>query len=176
MNKVATPKHFEGFIFDLDGTLLNTLPDLVVVTNKALEKEGFPSHSEADILHFVGDGVMSLVLQAIPEYASEDQAKNVYENFRSMYAEYGLSLTEQFDGMPESLHELKRRGKKLGIMSNKFEGGVNRFSTIPGKNIRFPGFFSELPKSNLLASRHKQDVSKSVYYLEVGASRCTKAT
>lgn len=42
MNKAATPKHFEGFIFDLDGTLLNTLPDLVVVTNKALEKEGFP--------------------------------------------------------------------------------------------------------------------------------------
>lgn len=124
MNKAATPKHFEGFIFDLDGTLLNTLPDLVVVTNKALEKEGFPSHSEADILRFVGDGVMSLVLQAIPECASEDQAKRVYENFRSMYTEYGLSLTEQFDGMPEALHELKRRGKKLGIMSNKFEGGV----------------------------------------------------
>ena len=67
---------------------------------------------------------MSLVLRAIPEYASEDQAKRVYENFRSMYAEYGLSLTEQFDGMPETLHELKRQGKKLGIMSNKFEGGV----------------------------------------------------
>ena len=93
MNKAATPKHFEGFIFDLDGTLLNTLPDLVVVTNKALKKEGFPPHSEADILRFVGDGVMSLVLQAIPECASEDQAKRVYENFRSMYTEYGLSLT-----------------------------------------------------------------------------------
>ena len=70
MNKAATPKHFEGFIFDLDGTLLNTLPDLVVVTNKALKKEGFPPHSEADILRFVGDGVMSLVLQAIRECGS----------------------------------------------------------------------------------------------------------
>ena len=81
MNKAATPKHFEGFIFDLDGTLLNTLPDLVVVTNKALEKEGFPPHSETDILHFVGDGVMSLVLQAIPEHASEDQAKSCIREF-----------------------------------------------------------------------------------------------
>lgn len=126
MDSETTNSHrsFEGFIFDLDGTLLHTLPDLVVVTNQALAKEGFPPHSDDQILKFVGDGVMSLVLQAVPEYATEEQAQRVYQNFRAMYAKYGLSLTKQFEGMPEALYELKARGKKLGIMSNKFEGGV----------------------------------------------------
>lgn len=119
-----SPTSFEGFIFDLDGTLLHTLPDLVVVTNKALAAEGFPPHSDAQILKFVGDGVLSLVLQAVPDYATEEQAQKVYQNFRSMYAKYGLDLTEQFEGMNETLVELKARGKKLGIMSNKFESGV----------------------------------------------------
>lgn len=117
-------KTFDGFIFDLDGTLLNTLPDLVVVTNKALADEGFPPHSEEAILHFVGDGVMSLVLQAVPDTATKEQAQRVYQGFRDSYAEYGMNLTKEYDGMTETLKKVRALGKKIGIMSNKFEGGV----------------------------------------------------
>ena len=78
---------FEGFLFDMDGTLLHTLPDLVVVTNKALELEGFPPHAESEILRFVGNGVMSLVLQAVPAEATEEQAQRVFDHFTSLYSE-----------------------------------------------------------------------------------------
>lgn len=119
-----TRSGFDGFIFDMDGTLLHTLPDLVVVTNMALEKEGLPPRTSNEILHFVGNGVMSLVVQAVPDGTSDEQAKRVFNNFKNMYAQFGMEKTKPFDHMVETLHTLKTKGKKLGIVSNKFEQGV----------------------------------------------------
>lgn len=124
MGAKAGMPEIDGFIFDMDGTLLHTLPDLTVVTNKALELEGFPPHSEEQIRTFVGNGALALARLAVPAGATEEQAEKVFHNFKSLYAEYGLDLTREFDGMTETLRELHARGKKLGIMSNKFEGGV----------------------------------------------------
>lgn len=121
--KAATPE-IDGFIFDMDGTLLHTLPDLAAVTNKALELEGFPPHTEDQIRTFVGNGVLALARLAVPEGATEQQAEQVYLNFKNLYAEYGLDLTREFEGMTDTLNKLHAQGKKLGIMSNKFEGGV----------------------------------------------------
>ena len=90
--KAATPE-IDGFIFDMDGTLLHTLPDLAAVTNKALELEGFPPHTEDQIRTFVGNGVLALARLAVPEGATEQQAEQVYLNFKNLYAEYGLDLT-----------------------------------------------------------------------------------
>ncbi len=68
-------RDFDTFIFDLDGTLLDTLPDLVVLTNAALRTEGYPERTEAEILSFVGNGVKALMLQAVPEGISEEAAE-----------------------------------------------------------------------------------------------------
>jgi len=115
---------FKGFIFDLDGTLLDTLPDLTVVTNKALEAQGFPTHTQEEILGFVGNGALRLIQMACPSNASTAEVQAVLADFKAMYAEFGLALTQHFPGMPETLAQLKERGAKLGIVSNKFEQGV----------------------------------------------------
>lgn len=131
-----TSPTFDGFLFDMDGTLLHTLPDLTVVANKALEVEGFPPRTEAEIEHFVGNGAFALARQAAPDGASPEQVEHVFDNFRNLYAEYGLDLTTEFEGMSDVLRELKARGKKLGILSNKFEGGVKEVEAR-----FFPGLF-----------------------------------
>jgi phosphoglycolate phosphatase len=124
MSAKAGMPEIDGFIFDMDGTLLHTLPDLAAVTNKALELEGFPPHTEEQIRTFVGNGALALARLAVPDGATEEQVEKVFRNFKSLYGEFGLSLTSEFEGMTETLKELHARGKKLGIMSNKFEGGV----------------------------------------------------
>lgn len=127
---------FDAYLFDLDGTLLHTLPDLVVVTNTALEQNGFPPHSQAEILSYVGNGGYALARQACPESASSEQVENVFASFKALYSEIGLDLTERFPGMDEALAALKESGKKLAIFSNKFDQGV--------KDVEarfFPGVF-----------------------------------
>lgn len=115
---------YRAFIFDLDGTLLHTLPDLVNVTNKALADQGFPPHDPDAILSFVGDGAASLIRQAVPSYATPEQAEKVFQNFKDFYHDFGILYTTEFEGMTETLQRLKDAGIKLGIMSNKFEQGV----------------------------------------------------
>ena len=133
---MTTRTGFSGFLFDMDGTLLHTLPDLVVVTNKVLERQGFPLRSEKEILGFIGDGVLSLIKQAVPEGSSKDIKDRAFDEFRVLHSEYGVNLTRPFDGMEESLRTLKQYGKKLGIMSNKFERGVKDV-----ERRYFPGLF-----------------------------------
>ena len=131
-----TQTGFKGFLFDMDGTLLHTLPDLVVVTNKLLEQEGFPQRTEEEVKHFVGNGVLSLIKQAVPEGSSEEVQNRAFNAFCELYADYGVELTCPFDGMDEVLAMLKVHGKKLGIMSNKFERGVKEVEAR-----YFPGVF-----------------------------------
>lgn len=121
---MTKPKSYRAFIFDLDGTLLHTLPDLVNVTNKALEEQGFPPHSSEDILTFVGDGAARLIAQAVPADATPEQAERVFQNFKNFYHDFGICYTTEFEGMTDALTQAKEAGIKLGIMSNKFEQGV----------------------------------------------------
>ncbi|MEG0376146.1 MAG: HAD family hydrolase [Raoultibacter sp.] len=127
---------FETFIFDLDGTILDTLPDLVQLTNRALTDVGFPTRTEAEILSFVGNGIRSLMNQAIPEGFDSARADEATQRWRDLYPEYGTILTVPYDGIPEVLSQLKAQGKKLAVLSNKFDGGVQ--SLIPEY---FPGIF-----------------------------------
>ncbi len=133
--EIPAPR-FDGFIFDMDGTLLHTLPDLTVVVNKALEMEGFPTHSQDEVLSYVGNGALALARLAVPDSATEEQAQNVFRNFKALYSEFGMALTAEFEGMSETLRALNAAGKKLGIVSNKFEGGVR---DVEAKY--FPGLF-----------------------------------
>ena len=109
-----------GIIFDLDGTLLNTLKDLAASTNYALRSAGMPEHSVEDVRRFVGNGVKKLMERAIPQGLENPKFDETYATFRKHYLEHSLDTTKPYDGIPEVLAELKRRGKKLAIVSNKF--------------------------------------------------------
>ena len=129
-------RRFETFVFDLDGTLLDTLPDLVVLTNETLHKMGFPARTEQEILSFVGNGVRALMYQAVPEGTDPAKAEEAMDVWRNLYPEHGVALTKPYAGMPEALKSLKAQGKKLAVLSNKFDGGVQEL--IP---VLFPGMF-----------------------------------
>lgn len=110
----------DNFIFDLDGTLLNTLNDLAASTNYALRSAGMPEHSVEDVRQFVGNGVKKLMERAIPDGLNNPKFDDTYATFRKHYLVHSLDTTKPYDGIPEVLAELKRRGKKLAIVSNKF--------------------------------------------------------
>jgi len=113
-------KEFETYVFDLDGTLLETLKDLAASTNYALRTHNMPEHSIEDVRMFVGNGVKKLMERAIPNGIKNPQFEEVYATFRQHYLEHNLDTTKPYEGIPELLAELKVRGKKLAIVSNKF--------------------------------------------------------
>ena len=113
-------KEFETYVFDLDGTLLETLKDLAASTNYALRTHNMPEHSIEIVRMFVGNGVKKLMERAIPNGIENPQFEDVYATFRQHYLEHNLDTTKPYEGIPELLAELKARGKKLAIVSNKF--------------------------------------------------------
>ena len=113
-------KEFETYVFDLDGTLLETLKDLAASTNYALRTHNMPEHSIENVRMFVGNGVKKLMERAIPNGIENSQFEDVYATFRQHYLEHNLDTTKPYEGIPELLAELKARGKKLAIVSNKF--------------------------------------------------------
>ena len=113
-------KEFDTYIFDLDGTLLSTLNDLATSTNYALRWAGMPEHTIEEIRMFVGNGVKLLMERAIPNGINNPKFEETYAKFREHYLEHNLDTTSPYEGIPALLRELKRRGKKLAIVSNKF--------------------------------------------------------
>ena len=120
----ATTPRFDTFVFDLDGTLLDTLPDLVVLTNAVLRECGFPERTSAEVLSYVGNGVKALMYQAVPQDADEEAVEAAMRRWKELYPQYGYRLTKAYEGIPETVAELERRGARLGVLSNKFDAGV----------------------------------------------------
>ena len=106
-------KEFDTYIFDLDGTLLSTLNDLAASTNYALRWAGMPEHTIEEIRMFVGNGVKLLMERAIPNGQNNPKFEITYNKFREHYMQHSLDTTSPYNGIPELLYELKRRGKKL---------------------------------------------------------------
>lgn len=113
-------KEYSTYIFDLDGTLLDTLGDLAASVNYALRSVGLPEHSIDDVRRFVGNGVRLLMVRAIEGGDSNPRFEEAYATFRSHYMEHGLDTTQPYPGIMELLKELKVRGKKIAVVSNKF--------------------------------------------------------
>ena len=110
---------YKTYIFDLDGTLLDTLQDLADSVNYALKEHGMPTHSRDDIRSFVGNGVRLLMERAVPEGAQHPQFEEVFATFRQHYMQHSLDTTRPYDGIPEVIRELKARGCQLAVVSNK---------------------------------------------------------
>ncbi len=110
---------YQTFIFDLDGTLLDTLQDLADSVNYALRQHRMPQHSLDDIRRFVGNGVRKLMERAVPLGAQNPQFEDVFACFRQHYMQHSLDTTRPYDGIPEMLQQLKQRGCRLAVVSNK---------------------------------------------------------
>ena len=110
---------YNTYIFDLDGTLLDTLQDLAASVNYALRKHGMPEHSLDDVRRFVGNGVRLLMERAIPDGAQNPDFEATFATFREHYMHHSLDTTRPYSGIPEVLAELKARGCRLAVVSNK---------------------------------------------------------
>lgn len=129
---------FQTVLFDLDGTLCDTLDDLADATNYALQTHGFAPHTREEYRYFVGTGARELIRKAL-EGQSQDEAdrQRVYETYTAYYSTHYLVKTAPYPGLPAMLEELRRRGMRLGVVTNKPD---DRAQEIVEKF--FPGVFS----------------------------------
>ena len=112
---------YSVYIFDLDGTLLDTLGDLAAAVNYALRKHGMPERSIDEVRRFVGNGVRKLMQRAVPEGEENPQFEETFATFRQYYLDHSLDTTHPYDGVPELLKELRSRGCRTAVVSNKFD-------------------------------------------------------
>ena len=110
---------YDTYIFDLDGTLLDTLADLAASTNYALRTHGMLEHSIDDVRRFVGNGVRKLMERAIPNGEANPDFEATFATFREHYMHHSLDTTRPYPGIPEALAELKAKGCRLAVVSNK---------------------------------------------------------
>lgn len=115
-----------GIIFDLDGTLLDTLQDLHENVNHALQEYGYPLRTREEIRSFVGNGIEMLMRRALPHEVSETEFSKVFALFKKHYSENLNNHTAPYPGIISLLGELKKRNVLLGVVSNKFQYGVDQ--------------------------------------------------
>ena len=115
---------YNTYIFDLDGTLLDTLQDLAASVNYALRQHHMPEHSLDDVRHFVGNGVRLLMERAVPDGVGNPMFDAAFDTFRQYYMQHSLDNTGPYPGITEMLQRLKARGKRLAVVSNKFDAAT----------------------------------------------------
>ena len=106
-------------VFDLDGTLLDTIDDLAYAVNTALQEHGFPTHPREAYFYFVGNGARTLVERAVPENVESAVFEAVYARYSELYEAHWNVFTKPYDGVPEMLAALRADGVPLGVVSNK---------------------------------------------------------
>ena len=109
-------------IFDLDGTILNTLDDLTDSCNAVLKENGFPVHTKDEIKSFVGNGIPKLIERALPKNTETQTKEKITEEFTAYYREHSAVKTAQYPGIAELLKTLKASGIKIAVNTNKHEG------------------------------------------------------
>ena len=145
-------------IFDLDGTLINTIDDLGQACNHALSACGFPTHKIDDYPRLVGNGINKLIERALPEeHRNEATVLRLREHFVPFYDRHNCDLTRPYDGIPELLKALKQKGDEamrrkgerlfLAVASNKYQAATekivahyfpNTFDVVLGERVGVP--------------------------------------
>ncbi len=125
-------------IFDLDGTLLNTLDDLKNAVNAALAKRGYPARTLDEVRLFVGNGVARLIERAVPEGTSAAETAAILADFRDYYNAHINVETHPYAGVAALLGKLRAAGVKIGVNSNKYDAAVQLLM-----NDHFPGLFDK---------------------------------
>ena len=111
-------------VFDLDGTVLDTLDDLSSSVNFALKENGYPERTKEEIRKFVGNGILNLIKRSMPDYSDKEAYQPVFTAFKSHYAEHCADMTKPYDGTEELLGAIRSKGIKTALISNKSDGAV----------------------------------------------------
>ena len=131
MKNQAARVHPELVIFDLDGTVLDTVGDLAVACNAVLAVRGLPQHSYEEYCHFVGNGILRLVERALPEpLRTPENVALARADFVRYYTEHIDVYTKPYPGIPELLAELTRRGIRVAVASTKFQAGTETLTRL----------------------------------------------
>lgn len=125
-------------IFDLDGTILDTLDDLTASVNGALKKGGMPLRSREEIRHFVGNGTPTLIARSVPAGTTEEIRARTWKNFIDIYAEEKSRHTRPYDGIAECVQSLLADGNLCAVLSNKDDDAVRDLCAQ-----YFPGVFTD---------------------------------
>lgn len=114
-------------IFDLDGTLLNTIADLATATNQALQHYGYPTHEVEAYRFFVGNGINKLFERALPETErTEENILKIRSQFVPYYDTHNADLSRPYPGIPELLMTLQQKGIKIAVASNKYQAATRK--------------------------------------------------
>ena len=134
-------------IFDLDGTLLNTIADLAAGVNHTLDTLGLPQHTIGEYTLMVGNGMCKLVMRALPENLAADDAfmDSTLAQFLDYYAAHIDVYTKPYPGIPELINALSTEGYKLAVASNKIQAGAEKLISKFFPNIPFVAVMGNSP-------------------------------
>lgn len=131
-------------IFDLDGTLLNTVADIAAATNHALAANGYPTHSVDTIRSFVGNGINKLFERALPEgEKNEENVLKVRARFIPHYDLHNADKSRPYPGIPELLEQLQSQHMMLAVASNKYHSATSRLIAHYFPTIRFAAVYGQ---------------------------------
>lgn len=119
---------YKAVLFDMDGTLLDTLEDLCDSTNHALAQMGYPLRGIEEIRRFIGNGAEKQIRRTVPEGTSEGKIMETLAAFRAYYQDHCQIKTKVYDGLLDVLSELKEKGVKMAVVSNKPDAAVKKLS------------------------------------------------
>jgi len=117
-------------IFDLDGTVLDTLDDLADSVNAVLAANGYPTHTKQTVCSFVGNGIKKLIERAVPPYAGQQDIARVYEAFVTHYMAHCAEKTAPYEGIVAMLQALRAAGVKTAVLSNKADRATRALCKI----------------------------------------------
>ena len=159
-------------IFDLDGTLINTIDDLGQACNHALAACGFPTHRIEDYPRLVGNGINKLIERALPEEdRNEETVLRLREHFVPYYDEHNCDLTRPYEGITELLHALKAKGHYLAVASNKYQAATEKIVAQ-----LFPGVFDVVlgERENVARKPDPQIVWDIIENFELRIKNCSR--
>lgn len=131
-------------IFDLDGTLLNTIADLASATNHALAANGYPQHATEEYRFFVGNGINKLFERALPDgEKTETNVLRIRQSFIPYYDVHCADLTRPYPGIPELLNTLQQKGIQIAVASNKYQRATGKLIPHFFPDIRFTAILGQ---------------------------------
>ncbi len=123
-------RSYRAVVFDLDGTLLDTLTDLANSVNAVLGNHGMPQYTEEQIRSFVGNGIRMLLKRTVPDGEENPEFSSVFEEFKIYYGVHCMDETEPYPGIIALLEQLKKQGYRTAIVSNKADFAVKKLSRV----------------------------------------------
>lgn len=160
---------YKAVIFDLDGTLLDTLGDLHAAVNHALNAFGFPERSIDEVRRFIGNGVVKLMERSTPEDTDAETNRRCLDVFRQYYLIHMQDMTAPYEGVIELIEKLREKGIKTAVVSNKLHQAVYELC-----EDYFPGIIDEAIGVSVESERKPSPVNvyKALEKMDVTADEC----